>query len=112
MKIKFANIVRVTRKTCGKTITLIYTVPCELDKCIAGFMSSFGKSKFDLDTVKFLHIESIDNYTIKGRLDKTSINFSVPKKSNNVGIFGTKQAEFENNIIKWLEHRLKISIIK
>ena len=110
MIIKFSNIVKTTKKACGKTTTLVYTVPCELDKSVAGFMSSFGNPKFDLDTIKFLQIESTDDYTIKGRLDKTSISLSVPKKSKNISIFGIKQAEFENNIIKWLEHRLKISI--
>lgn len=112
MKIKFKDIIRITKKPCGKTITLIYTIPCELDKSIAGFMSNFGRPKFDLDTVKFLHIASVDDYTIKGRLEKTSINFSIPKESKYIGIFGTRQAEFESNIIKWIEHRLKISIVK
>jgi hypothetical protein len=110
MKIKFADIIKITKKSCGNNIAMIYSVPCELDKGIAGFMSSFGKPKFDLDTIKFLHIDSADDYTIKGRLEKTSINFSVPKKSKNVGMFGAKKAELENNIVKWLEHRLGISI--
>jgi hypothetical protein len=109
MRVKFASIVKTTRKTCGNNITVIYTVPCELDKSIAGFMTSLGSPKFDLNTIKFLHIESGD-YTIKGKLDKTNINLSVPKKSKNIGIFGTKQKELENNIARWLEHRLGISI--
>ena len=110
MKIKFTDIIRITKKTCGKTITIIYSIPCELDKSVVGFISNFGKPKFDLNTIKFLHIDSTDGFSIKGKLNKTSINFSVPKESKNIGMFGARKAELENNIAKWLEHRLGISI--
>jgi len=112
MKIKFTDIIKVTRKACGKYITFVYSVPCELDKSIANLMSNFGKPKFDLNTIKFLHIESTDDYIIKGRLNKTSISITIAKKSKNIGTLNTRKTEFENNIIKWIENRLGISIIK
>lgn len=112
MKIKFSDIIKITKKTCSKNITLIYSVPCELDKSLARFMSNFGKPKFDLDTIKFIHIASADDYIIRGRLERTSINFSVPKASKNIGMLGAKKTQFENNVIKWLENRLKVSIIR
>jgi len=112
MIIKFADIIKVTKKACGKYITFVYSIPSELDKNIVNFMANFGKSKFDLNTIKFIHIESADDFIIKGRLEKTSISITIAKTSKHIGNINIRKIEFENNIIKWLEQKLGISIIK
>jgi hypothetical protein len=112
MNIKFTDIIKVTKKTCGKYTTHVYSIPCELDKNIANFMSNFGKPKFDLNTIKFLHIESADDYIIKGRLKRTSISITIAKESKNISTLNIRKTEFENNITKWIENKLGISIIR
>ena len=112
MKIKFKEIIKITKKTCGKNITHIYSLPCELSKDMAPFFIKFGLPKFDMDTIKFLQINSKDDFIIKGRLERTSINFTIAKDSKNITLLEQRKKEFEDNIIKWIENKLGISITK
>ena len=112
MKVNFKEIIKITKKTCGKNITHIYSLPTELDKSIVPFLSNFGKPKFDLNTIKFLHIESKDDFMIKGRLNRVGINLTIAKSSRNIKLLGNKKIEFENNLSKWIENKLGISVIR
>lgn len=112
MDIRFEEIVKTTRASCKDCFTLIYSLPCELDDNIASYMSSFGKPKYDLKTISLIHIESLDEYAIKGRIKNTYIKFSLPKKFEaSDDISDSRKKEFESNIAKWLENKLQVSII-
>lgn len=113
MEIKYGSIIRTQQKACKTCFTLTYYIPCEVESNLASYLVSFGSPKFDLNTVKLFKIETEDDYIIKTRLGSTLINLSFPKNLEGTNIVNNfRKIEFEAGIIKWLENKLDIKIIK
>ena len=111
MEIKFTDIVKFKQKNCKDCFIFIYSTPCVIKKDIVDHMKSFGESKFDLDVLDLLQIESPDNYTIKCKIGGNYISLSIPREFENKDLSKSRKPEFENNIKNWLEDILKVSII-
>lgn len=113
MEIKYGSIVKMRKKACKTCFTLVYNVPCEVDASLANYLTSLGTPKYDLNTVKLFRIKTADNYALKTRLKSTVINLSLPKELQNTNIENnTKKLEFEEGLIKWLESKLQIKIVR
>jgi len=113
VKIKYSDVVKMSRKSCKTCLTLIYTMPCEVDRALVGYMSPFGESKFDLKVVSLLHIESDDNYTIRSKIGRMAVSLSIPKRFEKFDLdLKTRKPEFEQCLVKWLENKLDISIVR
>lgn len=112
-ELKYSDVIKVKRKSCNTCLTLIYSFPCEIDKSITGYMTAFGKSKYDLNTISLIQIEGDDAYAIRGKLKQTALSFSIPKRFEDQNLNEkTRRPEFERCLIKWIENKLNIKILK
>lgn len=110
MKVKFSDIIQTKNKTCKDHLILAYLIPCKIDKDIIIFFKDFGKSKYDINIVKLLHIESIDGYKIKSKIGETYIHFLLPNKFKTENILTSRLFEFKRNLSDWIENTLDIEI--
>lgn len=105
--IKFNTAVKVSNiRHCRDCISFLYVLPCALEKDIAPYMSSFGDSLYDLDTAGLYKVNSTDGCKIYGRIMKVNVIFSAPKDMPTE----YRKMEFENNLIKWLEDKVGVTI--
>ena len=111
---KFDKLVSIKRSGCSKCFSLIYSVPCQIDKSIASaFEKEFGKPVYPIKAVKFLKIQTDDGFVIEGRVGAKILKFSIPKKHETSDFNKIKKKEaFDNCLITWLKKKLKIDISK
>lgn len=113
MAIKFNDIVKNYRSSCDKCISIIYEMPCYVDKDISKYLTSFGTPLYDLNVNNLLKIASEDNYTIEAKLNKIYIKFGMPKELEYTNWDDTtRKLEFEKLLITWIEDKLQISVEK
>lgn len=107
---KFKDLVKITLKPCKTCFTLIYTFPCEIDKQFVTYMKSFGKSKYDLKKTGLVDIVK-DGYTIRTRLGRYAVGFSMPKKFEKLDYNSlSRKPEFDKNLAEWLGKKLNKKI--
>ena len=108
---KFSEAVKMKASGCAKCFSAIYTLPCRLNRNIAGYLTSFGKPRYRLDAVKLLRIDTKDGFHIEGKLGLKSIKFVMPKNFEKVHINKiARKKEFEKCLAAWLTDTLKIQI--
>lgn len=113
MELKYGDVVKMRRKSCRKCFTLVYHVSCKVDGSLADYLISLGSPKFDLNTVKLFRIETEDQYAVKTRLGRNDIQLALPKELENTNIENnTRKLEFEEGLVKWLESKLNVTIVK
>ena len=108
--VKFSEVVKIKRVACKKCFTLIYTLPCQVDRDLPKYLSSFGKLVYPLKSVTLVKIDSDDGYTIQSKLKKNIIKFLIPKHLESKGVEKTRKPEFEKNLVKWMQNKLDIEI--
>lgn len=108
---KFSEVVQTRTSGCSKCFSMIYTLPCMLDKEIAKFLVSFGSPKYPLDAVRLLRIDAADGFHIEGRLGTKTIKFVMPKKYEKVPIQTiAEKNRFEQCLADWMTNKLNIII--
>jgi len=112
--IKFSELIKTKISGCAKCFSVLYVLPCQLDKDIAKyFKKSFGDPVYPLKSVSFVRINTHDGFHIEGRIRAKVIKFVMPKKYEKYNINKiSKKIEFEDCLLKWLEVKLNIKIAK
>lgn len=109
--IKFSDLVTTKTSGCSKCFSVLYTLPCQIDKKIATYFKSFGKPVYPLKSVNFLRIDSMDGFHIEARINAKVIKFVLPKKYEKHDIDKiARKNEFEKQLVEWLTDKLKINI--
>ena len=89
----------------------MYSVPCQVDRNLASYMSSFGKPVYPLKSVSFIRIDSGNGYHIEARLNAKVIKFVMPKKfAKEDHSKASRKIEFENNLAAWMSDKLNMDI--
>ena len=111
--IKFADLITIKYSGCAKCFSIIYGLPCQLDRDVAAFLeASFGKPVYPLKSVRLLRIDAGDGYHIEGRLGAKVIKFVMPKKYENTDLSKVaKKREFDEALVEWMRNKLKIDIV-
>jgi len=108
---KFSEAVQTKTSGCAKCFSMIYTLPCILDKEVAKFLTSFGSPKYPLATVKLIRIDAADGFHIEGRIGTKTIKFVMPKKYEKVPIKTIEEKNrFEQCLANWMTQKLNITI--
>lgn len=109
--IKFADLIKTKTSGCAKCFAVTYALPCQLDKDIAGYLSSFGQPVYPMKSVSFLKIDTSDGFHIEGRMKSKVIKFTMPKKFEQSDINNIpRKIEFEKALSKWMSNKLNILI--
>jgi hypothetical protein len=109
--IKFSDLVTTKKSGCARCSSILYALPCQIDRKIAGYFKDFGQPIYPLKRVKLLRINAGGGFHIEGRVGAKIIKFTMPKKFEKGDLKTIKRkTEFESNLIKWMEDKLKISI--
>lgn len=107
----FYEAVKIERSSCKHCLSLIYTLPCRVDRDLPVHLKNFGDPKYPLKSVKLLRIDSKDGYKIQSKLDKNTIKFAIPKELENTNIKETsRQLEFDRALAQWIQDKLNITI--
>lgn len=110
--LKFDEIVKVKRISCTKCLSLMYSLPCQLNREIVKHLEDFGKPLYPLKAVKLLRIDSKDGYKIDGKIGKNAIKFAIPKELENTDLSKIwRKIEFEACLGKWLSETLNMPVI-
>jgi hypothetical protein len=76
-------------------------------------MDAFGKILYPLNKTNLVKIKSVDKYEIESKLKSTVIKFKLPKKFEGKDLGKvSRKAEFEENLIKWVEKTVSIKIFR
>lgn len=109
--VKFSEIVKTKKSGCAKCLSVIYAIPCQVDRDLANYLKSFGKPVYPLKAVSFIRIDSGDGYHIEAKLKSKIIKLVIPKKFEKTDLDKTtRKAEFEKQLIDWMSAKLKIQI--
>jgi hypothetical protein len=112
--VKFNEAVQTRKSGCSKCFSIIYTLPCLIDKELADFLlNDFGKPKYPLNAVKLLRIDARNGFHIEGRIGTKTIKFVMPKKYEKIDADKiVEKIKFETNLIEWMSQKLNILIEK
>lgn len=109
--IKFTDLIKTKFSGCSKCFSILYALPCQVDKDIVGYLKSFGIPTYSLDKISLLRIEAGSGYSIESRLNAKVIKFVMPKKFKNSDLNkAVRKIEFEESLAKWMSNKLKIDI--
>ncbi len=110
--LKFADIVKIKQSGCSKCLSLFYSLPCQIDRDIAGYFKGFGKPVYPLKSVSLLRIDANGGYHIEGRLNAKVIKFVMPKKFANTDLSkAVRKIEFENCLAQWISNKLNMPVV-
>jgi hypothetical protein len=110
--VKFNEVVQTRKSGCSRCFSIIYTIPCVLDKDLPDYMLvDFGKPKYPLDVVKLIRIDTKDGFHIEGRIGTKVVKFVMPKKYEKVDTNTIqKKIIFEADLAEWMSQKLNILI--
>lgn len=111
--IKFSNLIVTKKSGCAKCFSIIYAIPCQLDKDIALYLeANFGKPIYPLKSITLLKIDTGDGFHIEGRLNSKIIKFTLPKKYEHADLTNLKRKnDFDEALAKWMSKKLNITIV-
>ncbi|KKL57927.1 hypothetical protein LCGC14_2230510 [marine sediment metagenome] len=110
--IKFADLIKIKFSGCTRCFSILYALPCQIDRNIVGYFVSFGKPTYPLKIVNLLRIDADGGYHIEGRLNAKVIKFIMPKEFENSDLRkAARKIEFEEGLAKWMSDKLKIDIV-
>lgn len=111
MAVLFNEVVKVKRTSCKKCLSLLYTIPCRVDKELATFLVDFGEPVYPLKTIKLLRIDSKDGYKIESKIGKNAVKFALPKNLEGEDLDkASRKIEFETRLTEWMSEKLDILI--
>jgi len=110
--IKFADLVKTKKSGCAKCFSILYALPCQVDRDLVDYLKSFGKPVYPLKSVSFIRIDSGGGYHIEAKLNAKVIKFVMPKKFEKSDLSKVaRKIEFETSLAKWMSNKLQISIV-
>lgn len=110
--IKFADLIKIKFSGCARCFSILYALPCQIDRDIAGHFKSFGEPTYPLKKISLLRIDAGSGYHIEGRLNAKVIKFIMPKKFENSDLRkAARKIEFEESLARWMSNKLKIDIV-
>ena len=110
--VKFADLIKMKKSGCAKCFSIIYALPCQIDRNLANYLKSFGKPVYPLKAVSFIRIDAGGGYHIEAKLNSKVIKFVMPKKLENTDPDKIiRKVEFEASLAKWMADKLHISIV-
>ena len=108
--VKFIDVVKQQKKSCAKCHSVIYTLPCFIDKDLAAYLVSFGAPLYDPASTKLLRIDTDDGFQIDGTLATKTIKLVIPKALEGKAEAIMRKKQFETCVCKWLSKVLAIQI--
>lgn len=110
--IKFSEAVKIENMSCKSCISLLYTLPCRLDKDIVKYMTNIGTLAYPVGSIRLLKIISNDGFKIEGKLEKNTIKLEIPNTFSNTDINKIdKKIEFDTKLAEWISDKLDMDII-
>ena len=107
----FNEAVKIKIGSCAKCFSMTYTLPCTLDIKLASYLNSFGLPIYSVEVTKIIRIDSLDGFSIEGRVGNKSIKLTMPKKLEKVDPTKvTRRIEFEKCLTEWMSDKLNIEI--
>jgi hypothetical protein len=111
--VSFSDVVKTKTSGCAKCFSMIYTLPCIVDRDLAGYLTSFGPSAYPLDKVRLLRINAKDGFHIEARINTKIIKFVMPKKFEKVSLDKIEELQrFEKSLAAWMSNKLNIVVEK
>jgi len=108
---KFSEVVKTERTSCKVCFSILYTLPCQVDRDIPGYLKGFGEPLYPLKSVKLLRIDGKDGYKIESKVGKNLIKFAIPKTLENSNLNeNERKIEFEKCLADWMTNKLDITI--
>jgi len=113
IQVKFHDIIRIAHTSCKKCVSLVYEIPCPINKKLIKHLTNFGEPVYDLSKSILLQIENEDGHSIQAKLGRTYIKFGMPKVFENTDLdTTTRKLEFEKSLKNWMEEILPIILTK
>jgi hypothetical protein len=109
--VKFIEAVKIKKSGCQKCFSVLYFLPCALNKNIVDYLVNFGKPIYRLNATKLLRIDTNDSLHIEGKIGGKKIKLVMPKSFSNVDWEKIdRKNEFEKRLADWITDTLQINV--